>query len=403
MKKLIFGIVFILLFLTPKNVKSIESPLVLNIVYRGQAELINHKPYLIKSGKSKKGKVSVVARDVPMAILDTEKNEIIIIRATVSVERDVYINGRIEKIVDVKNVRPADFYVVKNNGNGINTSFYVTRNGKYYPFLGWHYIKHDNGETLVYSPYSDFFALPDVISFGREYLMSAITLGNEDLKGLRVFSRAIDDRFIADVIPVRLIANLALIEHMDHNEYEDMGEVYMTNKVLTQFALNRENTFSYSRSSVGALCLMQIMRTTYGGSRSKKGKLAPGVLQLYPLARLPVNPVAGSCDSHSGAAKVAALVLDDKLASMPEDFLNQFSDDPKRFGYVLAAAYNGGASRAIRIYRHVGEPRIFELIKNLFSYLTHGRSDFREYNLLREETWIFVKKYFEVDKELHKK
>ena len=117
MKKLIFGIVFILLFLTPKNVKSIESPLVLNIVYRGQAELINHKPYLIKSGKSKKGKVSVVARDVPMAILDTEKNEIIIIRATVSVERDVYINGRIEKIVDVKNVRPADFYVVKNNCN----------------------------------------------------------------------------------------------------------------------------------------------------------------------------------------------------------------------------------------------------------------------------------------------
>ncbi|MDP1689365.1 MAG: hypothetical protein Q8L47_04560 [bacterium] len=392
----ILSFVLILFFTLIKLAHSDETPQILNLVYKAQEMLAKEKPYLISRNKK------VYGRDVPLAIYDTETKTILIIRADVSLERDVVINRKIEKVVDVSNVRPPDYLVYKIGGNGINAEFQIAKDGKVYPFLGWNYIREKGHETMVYSPYTDYLAQKEVVDFGNKYLKTAILNALDELKKQFVLSRAVRGSLVADVISERIIFNLALIEHMDHGEYEDKGDVYMMNKVLTQLALNREKTFNYAKSSAGALCLMQIMRTTYGGVKGKKGKLAPGVLQLYPNAKLPIDPVIGSCGSHSQATKVAYLVLDDKLAYMPSDFKGKFVNEPKRYGYVLAAAYNGGSGRAINIYKGIREPRIYELVSDIFSYFTHRKSEFREYKLLKEETWIFIKKYIEIDTELHK-
>lgn len=397
MNRKIWGLVFILSFSFINLAYSEEIPQILNLVYNAQEMLAKEKPYLISRNKN------IYGRNVPLAIYDTETNSITIIRANISFERDAIINRKKVKVVNVSNVRPPDYLVYKIGGNGINTEFQIARDGKVYPFFGWNYIREKGHETMVYSPYTDYLAQKEVVDFGNKYLKKAIRDALDDLKKQFVLSRAIKGTLVADVISDRIIFNLALIEHMDHGEYEDNGEVYMMNKVLTQFALNREKTFNYAKSSAGALCLMQIMRTTYGGVKNKKGKLlASGVLQLYPDAKLPIDPVIGSCGSHPQAAKVAYLVLDDKLAYMPTDFKDKFTSESKRYGYVLAAAYNGGSGRAINIYKGIKEPRIYELVSDIFNYFTHRRSEFREYKLLQEETWVFIKKYIEIDTELHK-
>lgn len=397
MKRIAVALLFLACLVRAGPVFSADTPRILKLVYKAQGMLRYEKPHLVRSGKT------AIGRSTPMAIYDAETNTISIIRVDVSLEREVKRNKKIEKVVDVLSVSPAGYRVIKSGGNGINTEFKITKNGKEYFFFGWHYIRQNGTETTVYSPYADFLARPEVVAAGREYLETKVLEARLELKKLGVHSRVIPDLLVADLIPERLLFNLALIEHMDEEEYEKRGGLYMGNKVLTQFALNRENTYSYAKSDVGALCLMQIMRSTYSGRRGRKGKFQPGILQFYPDARLPPNPVAGSCNDHRSAIVVAYLVLDDKLTYMPDDFKKRFLSEPLRFSFVLAAAYNGGHSRAIGLYRKVEEPRLKELLENLFSFFTARKYKFSEYRILREETWIFIKKYIDIDTIFHTK
>lgn len=377
------------------------SPRLLELVYKAQKLLRNETPRLIYSARGKNKKV--IGRDVPVALYNPESDLLTVIRLLVSLERTECGSKKCKKVVDVFGTEPNEYTVTKSGGNGINTEFKVIKDGKEYFFFGWHYIKENGRDTLVYSPYNDFLAQPEVVAAGREYLETKILEARLLLKKLGVRSRAIPQLLIADLIPERLLFNLALIEHMDEEEYEKRGGLYMGNKVLVQLAVNRENTWSYAKSHAGALCLMQIMRTTYNGScgrynkKRKCLKYHPGVRQLYPGAKLPSDPVVGSCGDHTSALEVAYLVLDDKLTYMPANFKERFRLEPLRFGFVLAAAYNGGHKKAIALYQKVNKSRLYELLDDLWSFFTTRKHEFLEYRILQEETWVFVKKYIDID------
>ncbi len=377
---------------------AMPAPRLLNFVKEAQILLHKETPKLIYSGKK------VIGRDVPVALWDPTNGKVVVIRLQVMLEQKIW-NAKEKKHVLITNVigiEPDSFEARKAGGNGINTTFEISKNGTDFYFLGWHYIKDDASEKMVYTPYADFLATADAVKEGRKYLNRKISEALAELKKLGVRSRAYPNKLVADLPFERVLFNLALIEHMDHEEYERYGAAYMWKKVLTQFALNKENTFSYATSHVGALGLMQIMPFTYRGScgkYNKKGKCLKynsGILQLYPSAKLPLNPQSSS-ESHVLALKVAALVLDDKLTYMSEEFRRRFLREPERFGFVPAAAYNGGHKRAIDLYKKVNQPRLEEILSDLFSFFTSRRKEFREYRILRRETWIFIKKYIEID------
>lgn len=401
MKLMIATLTFFACLVRTGPVFANDASHVLQLVYKAQELLKNETPKLIYSTRGRNKKV--IGRDVPIALYDSESDSILLIRLTISLERTECINKKCEKTVDVLNTDPPGYAVAKLGGNGINTLFKVIKAGKEYFFFGWHYIKHNAPETLVYSPYTDFLARQEVIAEGREYLETKILEARLELKKLGVRSRAIPQLLVADLIPERLLLNLALIEHMDEEEYEGRGGLYMGNKVFVQLALNRENVWSYAKSHAGALCLMQIMPTTYRGfcgRHNKKGrclKYHPGVQQLYPAAKLPSDPMVGSCGDHISALKTAYLVLDDKLTYMPANFKERFRLEPLRFGFVLAAAYNGGHKKAIALYEKVNKSRLYELLDDLWSFFTTRKHEFLEYRILQEETWIFVKKYIDID------
>lgn len=414
MRRLLFIIIAVLLFLLlAKLAYSAEIPKILQRAYEAQSLLAKTKPHLIKRGKV------TIGRSVPIAIYDEASDKIQIIQVDLTLERNIFRDGKLEKDVHTYEVRPPSFDVYKIGGNGINTDFYITDGTKSFVFLGWRYIRENGGETRVYSPYTELPHKDEVAAFGKQYLIDVIRKARAELLSQKVFSHAFPSEYVADVVPERLVYDLALIEHMDVDEYRDAGPIFMANKVLVQLALNRNQTFSYARSSAGALCLMQIMRGTYGGYTDKpthakikkgktkraakkrtlskvKGKTHKGILQMYPEARLPANPVNGSCDSHVQAIKVAYLVLDDKLSSTTQEFRYNFRRDPPRLSCVLGAGYNGGPKRTNDLYAQIRESKISELLEKIG--LLRSSSEYRLSRILKNETWNYVRECLEVDR-----
>ncbi len=292
-------------------------------------------------------------------------------------------------------VHPDGCVAEKIGGGGVNVNYRITCGGKDMLVLAGKDISvGQNGELVpmygdaepVYVPYSDALAKNEVIDAGRDYIKSQIAKAEEELRTQRVYSRATPGKLVADVFDGEILFRLSIIEHIDHEEFIANGVEYSVKKVLTQFGLNREDTFKYAVSHAGALCLMQIMPSTYAGIRKQ-----------YPEAKLPVSAKECSCGSHVGAIKAAYLVLDSKLGAMPDDFKRKFPDNAETYGIYLAAAYNGGQARATSLYRKSGRASFVlgEFIGNLFARfgLRKDREDLR---VLRKETWIFIKKYSEV-------
>ncbi len=303
-------------------------------------------------------------------------------------------NGRRKRtivVTELASVFPPECSAEKIGGGGVNANYRITCDAVEEIVLAGKELSTDGKppwKRAVYVPYSDALATNDVVSLGDAHLRHEISIAVEELRRKKVYSLAVPKKLVVDIIPEEIPYLLGLIEHIDHAEYKEHGPYYMMRKVLTQLGVNGSDTFLYSKSrGAGALCLMQIMPSTYREIR-----------RLYVGAKLPASAVVGSCSGHSLAIQVAYLVLDSKLKDMPSSFQKKFQDDPRGFGFYLAAAYNGGQARASGLYlaeqnKNLG---VLEVIGNLFERLAEKKEKRVLGRILREETWIFVKKYFEL-------
>lgn len=351
--------------------------------------LYNEHPNLIyKQNKLKKSSGYVIGKEVLRVTLTPDDKLRLVRIAVIFPAGTAQIKTGTEFVVTA----PEGCRAIKAGGGGVNTNLEIWCGEIREPVLSGKdfIVSVKNGavlgrrKELVYAPYSDDLATSEIITAGRNYLKGEIGKAATELNSLKVHSRAYPDKLVTQVFSEEVLYRLSLIEHIDHDEFKTMGIEYSVDRVLTQAGVNREKVFSLAVSRTGALCLMQIQPTTYKGVRA-----------LYSKAKMPVSPIEGSCGSHVSAIKMAYLVLDSKLSEMPPDFKEMYLKDPEKFGIFMAAAYNGGSSRAKALFKKYPNGEVEGALEKIFD-LFRTRKGIASMSAMKPETWIFIKKYFEV-------
>lgn len=373
---------------------AMRNPSIPGLVTEAKEFIAKETPEPIYKGSGKKrvliGKESLRVTLSPSGALRVVRLSLVQTQKIVVVKTKKGPRKRTVTASELVMVAPPICSAEKIGGGGVNANYRITCDGREEIVLAGRELQTEGKppwKTTLYVPYSDALATNEVVALGEIYLRDQVSRAAESLRKKKVPSLAISNKLIAGIIPEIMPYLLALIEHIDHDEFRERGAVYMMRKVLTQLGTNGPDTFLYARSRTGALCLMQIQPSTY-----------KDIQRAYKTAKLPKSAVAGSCSTHEQAIEVAYLVLDSKLAAMPASFQKKFLEDPASYGLYLAAAYNGGQGRAAGLYlaeekRDLG---VVGILGNLLERLGIKKQRRDLLKILREETWVFIKKYFEL-------
>lgn len=211
--------------------------------------------------------------------------------------------------------------------------------------------------NMVYAPYSEQIHSPDVVAAGRQYINERTKEAYDSLRENRVAARSSPGKLVVDVIPDRLVKNIVLTEHVDPGwlAYADDGGKALAERVLVIIGANREWAYRYTSSKANAFGLGQFIESTYDT-----------IVERYPEADLITDRTHGMAD-HANAFKAIALLFDNDGAYLLKQ-LGTVTDQ------MLAAAYNGGASRVINAVNKSGD-------------------DWVESKYIVEETRDYVKKF----------
>ena len=211
---------------------------------------------------------------------------------------------------------------------------------------------------MVYAPYSAFLHTPEVVAAGVAYINERASAAFQELKDARVESQAVPGKLVTDVVPLDLVKNIVLVEHVDPGWLllSDDGGKMLAERTLVIIGANREWAYRYTNSKAGANGMAQFIKPTYDL-----------MVERYPAARLIQDHNFGMAD-HTNAFKVIALLFDNETATIQ----NLTNVIPTR--QMLAAAYNGGSTRVIRSIKKSGP-------------------DWQTSDIFRPETLDYIKKY----------
>jgi hypothetical protein len=273
------------------------------------------------------------------------------------------------KIVSVSSTGKSQYpgySILKGNPNGVGTEFEV----KYpegYIVLGMKRVVRLGNEfrEVVYTPYSKELDIPQVRNRGLDYLQDKIQAAQNELRSLRVRSKAFPDELLAEVVPTEVSICLAIIEHIDPSEFARSNSADLINRVLTIIGANRNLAYRYSISGANARGLFQFIPRTYGS-----------VKKLYPRANLIPGFVDGM-NNHFNGAKASLLLFDSDISYLKTNHRAFLRNSPEAMGKYLAAAYNGGSPRAAQAIAIEG-------------------AGWEKGKILREETRMYLRKFAEV-------
>lgn len=272
----------------------------------------------------------IVGREMALA-LGVEGSEISIVRA-------IKRNGELE-------ILTPGFTISVRRFNGINSDI-VCIDPPGLKVLAIKYPVNNSGNRFgpgpevleaVYTPYSAEIKSPELVRYGLAYQHDLIREAYGRLKERYVLSRAFEGRRVAEVVPADIVSALLLNEHIDPSEFSTVGLTKaLVDRVLTVVATNRDRAYAYSVSPANARGLVQMIPSTYAW-----------LLSQYPAAGLLSNFAAGMADPVN-AIMAQILLCDSDWAT-----LRQAADvPPERVGPYLAAAYNGGVGRVMRVVAH---------------------------------------------------
>lgn len=226
--------------------------------------------------------------------------------------------------------------------NGVNSAFQVDNDGRYFVVALRHPVLRAMNskktlfsiEDVVYTPYSKSLHTAAMVVEGEEYLDTLVTSVFDALRAEGVKSRAYPDRLLVDVIDPAMVKAIAAIEHLGEDAMEDD-----TKRALEQFFVilggNQGSAYIYSRSSAGALGLVQFIPSTYTAlARRSNGTLDADFERAM--------------SSHATAIRAQVMYLDILLTEFPSDIREQFATNPERINEYVVAAYNGGSGRVRR-------------------------------------------------------
>jgi len=220
--------------------------------------------------------------------------------------------------------------------NGVNTYYKVTSP------RGWVVLALKTNTRIkrgaIYVPYNPAYQTPTMVANGRQYLLDVIAKAKRRIIANRVMSAAVPGKLVSDVINPDILLTLLVIEHTDRDETMVRGAQWVAEKMLTTVALNRENVYRHAISSAGAGGIAQFIPGTYKGTRAR-----------YEAAQLPESFEEGM-RNHVNAV-VAQYCLADYSYSKLVDTGMRRPRTAELLGAYLAAAYNGGESKAVPAYR----------------------------------------------------
>lgn len=188
-------------------------------------------------------------------------------------------------------------------------------------------------QEVVYTPYSPALATPQMIEEGKRWFDATIANVYATVKAKGVRSRAFPDKLVADTLDPALVKSIILIEHLDVGSLKlnapQLNPLYVT------LATNKDASFGYSRSAVGALGIVQFMPKTYA---------AVAKWQAYGLD---ANFETGMRNAKNAMTAEVAY-LDYLLACLPKETIASYATNKNTVHEYVAAAYNGGATRAVK-------------------------------------------------------
>lgn len=225
--------------------------------------------------------------------------------------------------------------------NGVNTEFEIEKPKGFKVYAIRRVVNDPNGRReAVYTPYSDRLNLPGVRRAGILYVESVLDRALHQLRARGVRSRINPQKLVADMAPREAIKRLVLIEHIDEERFRKEPFAELVKEVYATYGLNQSIAYNYAVSSAKARGMFQIIPTTYYAMSA-----------TYPAAKLKSNFVAGTKD-HVNAAMAAFLLADHDLALVPKELRSTVFAGP---GDYVAASYNGGPARPIRILKARGD------------------------------------------------
>ncbi|PJE76113.1 hypothetical protein COV04_01115 [Candidatus Uhrbacteria bacterium CG10_big_fil_rev_8_21_14_0_10_48_11] len=292
-------------------------------------------------------------REVLLAVWNPSTNDMQTVQVTLTTE-DVLIGGALRRIPKAIS-KTAGFRIDYTSGNGVNVQ-YTVASPSGYQVLANKFPIFDSGSGTtgtfppaeeIYVPYSDTFLDPVIVASGRSYLDDVIVTALKELNLQGVHS-VTGRGLVGDVVDPDVLRTISLIEHMDTGEFlraTDKGPVL--NKVFAILATNREDSYRFAGSSAGALGLAQFIKPTYAS-----------IAAHYPSAHLIGDFKKGMAD-HVNAFKAMALYTDLNQNVLESYAKANLSRNPALFTdamrEVLAAAYNGGATRVRKAIQHFGD------------------------------------------------
>jgi hypothetical protein len=193
---------------------------------------------------------------------------------------------------------------------------------------------------IVYLPFTEDTYDPQFVDGGREFLLSTAQRAMDELRLADVPSVAFPGEKIADVLPVSVIATLAVIEQTDDAEFARRKDDAF-NEVLNHYGLKREEAYRYSVSSAKAIGPMQFTNRKGNGTYAL-------VVRRCPKARIDPDFERGATDLLN-AMKAAICLLDIELAQMPAAIRSAYRDNREVLGIFPVAAYNGGPRNVAKL------------------------------------------------------
>ncbi len=267
---------------------------------------------------------------------DWKQVELIVWNKTTDALRSITIlkNGTKMKVIegDISGLRVTF-------ANGVNSA-YVSDKGEVvlavrYPIttsVGTKKKPSYKNTDVIYAPYSAAIHQPDVVMAGSAYVDHVYEQVFERLKQSSAHSKAFPEKTLAEATDLELAKLILMIEHVDNTSVQ-ADALRQVERFLVTMALNKEDAYDYSRSSAGALGLVQFIPSTYAS-----------MVRLYPDLKLEPDFEKAMRDPvNSLTAQV--VYLDYLLAQFPRETRDKAHLFPSFTQEIVAAAYNGGPSR----------------------------------------------------------
>ncbi|MCC7356953.1 transglycosylase SLT domain-containing protein [Candidatus Uhrbacteria bacterium] len=185
---------------------------------------------------------------------------------------------------------------------------------------------------VIYTPYSAAIHQPETVLAGSSYIDQVYAQVFDRLKQSKTHSRAFPEKTLAEATDLELAKLILMIEHVDNTSVRT-DALRQVERFLVTMALNKDDAYDYSRSSAGALGLVQFIPSTYAS-----------MVRLYPDLQLEPDFEKAMRDPvNSLTAQV--VYLDYLLAQFPQETRNKAHLFPSFTQEIIAAAYNGGPAR----------------------------------------------------------